>query len=217
VRFRELLLAAAVTMTAVSGAKANYLVNGGFETGNFSGWSTQSFGGTNPVVIQYGQAGQYPIGAFGEAVPAPVGGGTYGAYFSTDTGADIIFQKLTLPAGQYQFSFDIYAPSNGLANPFDASYVAGVSHGSELFGTAKDLAAGWNDLSVDFTSNGKSQFAFFAFHGDGMGNIPFAADVVVDNFSVTAIPEPSTWAMMLLGFAGLGYMAFRRRSLAASA
>jgi hypothetical protein len=25
-----------------------------------------------------------------------------------------------------------------------------------------------------------------------------------------AIPEPSTWAMMLLGFAGLGYAAFRR-------
>ena len=28
--------------------------------------------------------------------------------------------------------------------------------------------------------------------------------------STDAIPEPSTWAMMLLGFAGLGYAAFRR-------
>ena len=25
-----------------------------------------------------------------------------------------------------------------------------------------------------------------------------------------AVPEPSTWAMMLLGFAGLGYAGFRR-------
>jgi PEP-CTERM motif len=25
------------------------------------------------------------------------------------------------------------------------------------------------------------------------------------------IPEPSTWAMMLLGFAGLGYVGYRRR------
>ncbi len=25
------------------------------------------------------------------------------------------------------------------------------------------------------------------------------------------VPEPSTWALMLLGFAGLGYAAFRRR------
>jgi hypothetical protein len=28
----------------------------------------------------------------------------------------------------------------------------------------------------------------------------------------TAVPEPSTWAMMILGFAGLGFMAYRRKS-----
>jgi PEP-CTERM motif len=28
----------------------------------------------------------------------------------------------------------------------------------------------------------------------------------------TSTPEPSTWAMMMLGFAGLGYAAFRRNS-----
>jgi len=27
-----------------------------------------------------------------------------------------------------------------------------------------------------------------------------------------AVPEPSTWAMMLLGFAGIGFMAYRRKS-----
>jgi hypothetical protein len=27
-----------------------------------------------------------------------------------------------------------------------------------------------------------------------------------------AVPEPSTWAMMILGFCGLGFMAYRRRS-----
>lgn len=32
-----------------------------------------------------------------------------------------------------------------------------------------------------------------------------------DGFSVSAIPEPSTWAMMLLGFAGVGFMTYRRR------
>jgi hypothetical protein len=32
------------------------------------------------------------------------------------------------------------------------------------------------------------------------------------NFSVSAIPEPSTWAMMVLGFAGIGFMAYRRKS-----
>jgi hypothetical protein len=26
----------------------------------------------------------------------------------------------------------------------------------------------------------------------------------------TSVPEPSTWAMMLLGFAGLGFLAYRK-------
>jgi hypothetical protein len=34
---------------------------------------------------------------------------------------------------------------------------------------------------------------------------------VASNLSVSAVPEPSTWAMMLLGFAGVGFMAYRRR------
>jgi hypothetical protein len=29
---------------------------------------------------------------------------------------------------------------------------------------------------------------------------------------VTAVPEPATWAMMLLGFAGVGFTAYRRKS-----
>lgn len=29
--------------------------------------------------------------------------------------------------------------------------------------------------------------------------------------SVAAVPEPSTWAMMILGFAGVGFMAYRRK------
>jgi hypothetical protein len=30
---------------------------------------------------------------------------------------------------------------------------------------------------------------------------------------LAAVPEPSTWAMMILGFAGIGFMAYRRRNL----
>jgi hypothetical protein len=29
---------------------------------------------------------------------------------------------------------------------------------------------------------------------------------------VTDVPEPSTWAMMILGFFGIGFMAYRRKS-----
>jgi len=34
--------------------------------------------------------------------------------------------------------------------------------------------------------------------------------------SITAVPEPSTWAMMIVGFAGVGFMAYRRRNQTAA-
>ncbi|MDN3275967.1 PEPxxWA-CTERM sorting domain-containing protein [Frankia sp. RB7] len=36
---------------------------------------------------------------------------------------------------------------------------------------------------------------------------------VVDASAITPVPEPSTWAMMVLGFAGVGAMAYRRRKV----
>jgi hypothetical protein len=37
--------------------------------------------------------------------------------------------------------------------------------------------------------------------------------VLVTGFNaVAAVPEPSTWAMMALGFAGVGFTTHRRRS-----
>ena len=35
--------------------------------------------------------------------------------------------------------------------------------------------------------------------------------------STPVVPEPSTWAMMLLGFAGLGFVGYRRRDAAGRA
>jgi hypothetical protein len=34
--------------------------------------------------------------------------------------------------------------------------------------------------------------------------------VALTSFSVNVVPEPSTWAMMLVGFAGLGFLGYRR-------
>jgi hypothetical protein len=38
--------------------------------------------------------------------------------------------------------------------------------------------------------------------------------VVIVTAAAPPVPEPSTWAMMLIGFAGLGYAAFRRKGAA---
>jgi hypothetical protein len=34
----------------------------------------------------------------------------------------------------------------------------------------------------------------------------------MDPIFTAAVPEASTWAMMILGFAGVGFMAYRRKS-----
>jgi hypothetical protein len=148
--FKTLLIAGTVALTTISAAKADLIVNGGFESKGFNGWSTSFSGGTNPVVIQY-QASGYPTGAFGEAVPAPVNGGTYGAYFSSDTGTDTITEIINVTPGKYVLSFDVYAPSNGRANPFDALFDGSVFPGPSDNGTAKTLPAGWSYISVNFT------------------------------------------------------------------
>jgi hypothetical protein len=38
------------------------------------------------------------------------------------------------------------------------------------------------------------------------------ASPIFDDVTISAVPEPSTWAMMILGFAGVGFMAYRRKS-----
>jgi hypothetical protein len=58
----------------------------------------------------------------------------------------------------------------------------------------------------------------------GQVNLFFAADIYNSNpggatgyvgAQISAVPEPSTWAMMILGFFGVGFMAYRRKGQAA--
>ena len=63
------------------------------------------------------------------------------------------------------------------------------------------------DISLD--SPGATQVDFFSVTPTGA--------YVFDNGTFTtqvagAVPEPSTWAMLLLGFAGVGFMAYRRKA-----
>jgi hypothetical protein len=61
----------------------------------------------------------------------------------------------------------------------------------------------------------------FTFTGTGSDTLSISgqtnpSDWFVDDISLSAVtsavPEPSTWAMMILGFFGLGFVAYRRKS-----
>jgi hypothetical protein len=63
-------------------------------------------------------------------------------------------------------------------------------------------------------------FSSVQFWGDGFGEfLVIGGTVHYANLAIgapiPAVPEPSTWAMMILGFAGVGFLAHRRRNKAA--
>ena len=69
--------------------------------------------------------------------------------------------------------------------------------------------SGWMLETFYFTATQTSETLSFLANGTPAANLPPFA--LLDGVSVTDVPEPSTWAMMLVGFAGLGYAAYRRR------
>ena len=61
-----------------------------------------------------------------------------------------------------------------------------------------------------------SHFGTFTFSCTGCSMTDTISNVSLsfgtEGFVVTAVPEPSTWAMLILGFMGVGFMAYRRKS-----
>jgi hypothetical protein len=71
------------------------------------------------------------------------------------------------------------------------------------------------DLSGNNLGSISQQFATSTACCSSNPNFPQAFGAALDDVSVTAIPEASTWAMMILGFFGLGFVAYRRKSSSA--
>jgi PEP-CTERM motif len=130
-----------------------------------------------------------PFGDDNNNYMAVLGGGT----------EDINYSSLRDSFGLYWGSVDIY---NSLAFYNGNTLVATVT-GSEV--DPPMLADG------DQTGFGSNGYVL-------INSLPKFNEVVVastaDSFEldnvVAGVPEPSTWAMMLLGFAGLGYAAYRK-------
>ena len=72
-----------------------------------------------------------------------------------------------------------------------------------MFGVSNDELAYVNSI-FGMAGSGDFRIALEStITGSGGGPESFLA--------VSAIPEPSTWAMLILGFLGVGFMAYRRK------
>jgi hypothetical protein len=188
----KVISSAAFLLAASSGANATeYLTNGGFDTGDLTGWThsgDQFFQG----VTLSGQGG-YPSQSGNYYFEA----GNYLAQATlSQTFTDVVGQTLTV-------SGYVTGDGSGL-NP---SYVQFVFDGT----TYEDIqhpTSPYTQYTFNVTATGSDTF--------GINYIDQNGFLGVDSFSVSsvtsAVPEPSTWAMMILGFAGVGFMAYRRKS-----
>ena len=182
------ILAGVALAFATPSAAQELVTNGGFETGNFNGFT------------QTGNTGYTTV------TPAPlfVASGAYGATFGPVGSTGGITQTLSTNAGQsYLISFDLQNLFGGTPNFYEVLF-GGVS----LFTATNSAAFGYTNFSTTATALGVSTDLAFNFRHD-------PSLFALDNVSVTAVngavPEPATWAMMLIGFGAMGVSMRRRR------
>jgi len=218
--------AALLLASATHDAKAaNLVVNGSFEANSFgsgsgytlglvgnavTGWFIPASDGTYPWGIQSGAFGAgnardgnqwVVIGETGQGGPSTI---------------DYTIQQTIngLTAGTtYNLTFSLSSELNGTTIA-EVSALSGSSTGAQNFtapASGGQYWGVWGDFTYSFLATGTSATIQFK---DLAVEFPNNGDVGLDNVRLDvrgAVPEPSTWAMMLIGFAGLGYMGLRQR------
>ena len=211
-----------VLLLAVPGTTQAQLINGNFETGDFTGWTEfNTVGGSTPYGQEAGGTSAYQVVSFDTAgtgtpsdsaefevgeVSGVVGGGGLGQ------GAGI-YQYVPLNAGQLNISLDIAATSpgnNADAGTFEllldgvvvaSNPLGGIGFNQTIrstLGYSGVITAGPHQIAIDMRRG----------YGTEGGDTPYE---YLDNIvlSGTAVPEPCT--ISLLGFGAAAMMLLRCR------
>jgi hypothetical protein len=208
-------LAGFTAVFTVPAGATNLVQNGDFATGDFSDWTLAGFtnDGLPEVVIPYNSHAAYPNGAQGDPIP-PFPGATsnYAVYFVSDSADEILQQSIFLTPGQYDVGFWDFGPSNGCAQPEQATLSASIGTLGLASGNVPcSPAQTWNLISQEFTVTSAGSYDFdFTFVTT---QYP-AKDVVIGDVFVTpaAVPEPSPLALFGIALLALGGLSLRRES-----
>ncbi len=204
-------LAASAAILISTGANAAVVVTTGGVPAGASG-TTSAFGTTYnfdttfatwsvpaPISVSSSLSGEYA---------APFGDTTQ--YASVGTNPSPQTTTLTLPGftnyiGLFWGSIDTY---NNIQITDESGAVYNINSTNFV-----QLSPSNGDQGVDGTKYVN------IFSSIGITNVVFSSESKAfefDNLTVTAVPEPSTWAMMILGFFGVGFLAYRRKSSGAA-
>jgi hypothetical protein len=203
-------LAVALGLFAIAAppASANLISNGDFETGNFSGWTVTPPDGN--VVVLSGSDYQPCCGTTGTGAELSNHFASFGPGNIAITGVTIGQTFSTIAGQTYNFSFN-YGALGGGSEQLQFEIITGASQQILTAVANDDLDHVFQSMTGTFIASSSTTIKFGDLGGlaDTQAN---NVDFILDNISVTAVPEPSTWAMLLLGFAGLGFIGFRRRN-----
>jgi len=214
------------------------IANGGFETGTLSGWTvvnqSGSFPGSHFFVISGTTTPQSGLSTVG-----PASGAFYAVSDSQGSGTHALLQTFTVPgsASSVVLSFSLFVNSYGgnFVNPIGLDFTDGanqharvdiLSSGALALTTTTGLLQNFY-LGTDAGSNphAYTNYSFDITPLVGAGDafqIRFAEvdnqlflNLGVDNVSITStagtgVPEPSSLALVALGFTGLALVRFRR-------
>jgi hypothetical protein len=145
-------------------------------------------------------------GTYGNLVVAPASGNAVDLNGSIGTQGTLGSVQTALPAGTYNLTFLLAGPApDGVGDPRSGkTSTTTISLGSWSTILSPTTNEAYTPESFTFTTTGgRLLFAESNSTNSNVGDL-------LDNVVLSSVPEPSTWAMMLLGFLGLGFAGYRK-------